>query len=672
MRCGNLVGLVDGLYQVIFDETVDAQPNAFINPGFETGSVVPWLHTAGFGTDIVLSGNTHSGNFSGNCTFGESPPQRVYQNVIAFKSYLQGRTSSFKIWINMAYRTIPVMKLYYQSNFGPSGEGTLINGNDTWQQYSLNIPGTFDNGGTTTYINIGVIAYDNNVYPVRIDDAEIIIPGGQTEFNVTGLEGDSDESYKIFTMIKSAYNTTFRMTLNGDTSALYGCQHMSASGLVPSAVREDAQPNFNLMSLNTNEIGLIEANMYSKSAYGRSLLFKKVAGISGTTVNEVSSAAAVYNEPDTEITSIRLYSDSLYGLDAGSRLIVLKKVTLSDAASTKVGSVDAPAIVEGMWQQIYEYECIVDTNSIEITGLDGDEDEIYKVIYKGRAGDYPGDVQLILNGDTASNYGMQYLKGYSTTVSADQITQSYVKLGSHSVGTIYELDPKRGCLSEALLYAKSGAERACIVLDSSEIWHHHLGNQQVFLRGQSWNNTASNITSMTIRGAGLNGLAEDSKVSLFRLVKPDAAPSDVSATVEQISNVITIGTTIIGSYVGDSSEGVPEDTLLPAGYYGAEGFGGARIDVEVTGLANLTIQAIAIDTWSNSTGGATTVTMWVNGIEVYNQPATWGTGSHNQNTYEFYEPATPWTNVTSIKYRLNASTSWRTVRVYQVLAYELL
>jgi len=383
MRCGTMVGLVDGIYQVVHDETVATTGNVIVNPDFETGSVSPWEHTSGFGTDIVISGFAHSGTWCGNISFGESPTQKCYQNIIASKSNMQGRSCTFKIWIKASPRSVPVpgpaLKLFIQSNFGNNQTGAYINGNDTWQLYQMTFTANFDNGGTTTYIYIGLQADAQNVFPVRIDDAELIAAAGESKLQVTGLSGDTDNHYKVFARVINQNTSDIKLRFNDDDSSNYGCQEMKlTTAPAVTGARVETDSALLMSDGNLGEASFIEADIYAHSGQERTVLAQSASGIVGSTIGSMRSIAGVYNVPGGELTSIELISSPDYGMGLGSRLLVMKKVELQKG--TDIGSMDDPALLAGVWKLVKRDVLDEVRLTYEFIDLDGDTDVIYKLI----------------------------------------------------------------------------------------------------------------------------------------------------------------------------------------------------------------------------------------------------------------------------------------------------
>jgi len=135
------------------------------------------------------------------------------------------------------------------------------------------------------------------------------------------------------------------------------------------------------------------------------------------------------------------------------------------------------------------------TNSVTVSGLDGDVDEEYKVYAYFRTDQSSAtNFRIALNNDTTyTNYGAQQLNGSNTTVAAwrGQATSYYLYAGSADTTSSYSL-----CVG--ILYAKSGFER---IFQSNLFLNGVVGGDPetigyVLSNASSWSNTHDNITSL--------------------------------------------------------------------------------------------------------------------------------------------------------------------------------
>lgn len=149
--------------------------------------------------------------------------------------------------------------------------------------------------------------------------------------------------------------------------------------------------------------------------------------------------------------------------------------------------------------------------TITIPNLNGDVDEEYELIIRivnGFSG--VSDYSLKLNGDTAYNYGRQYVTGVGTTASAGRgVVQGIVTIGH--AANLAELT-----IGHLVLDAKSGKVRTAVKKTAYEISGTTVGG--VYASGDSWNNTTSNITSLVVSSNSALGIGVGSRVILLKKV----------------------------------------------------------------------------------------------------------------------------------------------------------
>ena len=169
-------------------------------------------------------------------------------------------------------------------------------------------------------------------------------------------------------------------------------------------------------------------------------------------------------------------------------------------------------VTAGEFQKIYQTTLAAAATSVTISGLDGNTDVLYEVrarVITGAGGG--GNEQVRPNNDAVDgNYGYQTLTGTNTTVGAARSTLT---------GMIFADGNSAGDVSFAtmLLYAKSGYVRTSITQATNRIAATTVTN--IKLIGNSWNNTADNITSIVIPTAAANGLGIGTVIELWALRK---------------------------------------------------------------------------------------------------------------------------------------------------------
>lgn len=124
------------------------------------------------------------------------------------------------------------------------------------------------------------------------------------------------------------------------------------------------------------------------------------------------------------------------------------------------------------------------------SGIDGDSCEVYRIFCKFAA--ITGTMRMIINGDSAANYGWQYMRGISSASDAARATgQNYIEVGSCLAVTTGVV---KISYSEVLLYAKTGNERLALI----DYGTHMTGDfvYSIINRSGIWNNSANTITTL--------------------------------------------------------------------------------------------------------------------------------------------------------------------------------
>lgn len=177
-------------------------------------------------------------------------------------------------------------------------------------------------------------------------------------------------------------------------------------------------------------------------------------------------------------------------------------------------------------------ELAAPATSITISGLNGDVDEEYELIVR-TVNDYNGsaEIQLLLNADDGgSHYGFQWVDGTNATASALRATNSSVYLATTSTQNYLSF-------SHSKIMAKSGYVRTAITKTAQSITTTTVTSAALI--GQSWNNTADNLTSMVVRASQANGLGIGSRVILLK-----KSSSATTKTWEEIYNHTVTGSAV--------------------------------------------------------------------------------------------------------------------------------
>jgi len=146
---------------------------------------------------------------------------------------------------------------------------------------------------------------------------------------------------------------------------------------------------------------------------------------------------------------------------------------------------------------------------VNIPELTGDTDVLYKLVAYFVGGAATSEYSIIYNEDTGSNYGRQVLYAFSATVGAGRtgsLTEQVIGYNNAS-GNV--------CMSETLIYAKSGEVRPLINEQARTITGTTVTEIDLF--GWAWDNVVSDISKIALICDTASGLGVGTHIELWRL-----------------------------------------------------------------------------------------------------------------------------------------------------------
>jgi len=355
-------------------------------------------------------------------------------------------------------------------------------------------------------MDMGIIDSEvNGMWQVCHDSGEL--SSAVSSYSITGLEGDTDIEYQLIIrhISGSATGTGISVTFNSDTSANYGIQRLRGRGTTASANRNTAESNIGLTYVNgLGHVSFANCHIFAKSGKERTCITTLAMEITGTTVNFIDKSAWVWSNTADELTSMTFSTGVASGFGIGTRIILLKKVHND---GMKTGEI-TPNKIEGAWERIYSNTLTSAATTVDITGLTGDKDVVYRLIVKqiGIAGTY--STRFRINSDAGSNYGYQILQGASSTAVAARGADTRLEV-------LNTAGANRVSFFDMLLYVKSGYERTMLIERIRDINGTTIDRLQV--NGHSWSNTADEVTALNILCDTANGLGIGTSIELYKL-----------------------------------------------------------------------------------------------------------------------------------------------------------
>jgi hypothetical protein len=319
-----------------------------------------------------------------------------------------------------------------------------------------------------------------------------------TSVTISSLNGDTDEEYELIVRLTNdeadACYPTWR--INGDTGNNYGFQVLDGYNATASAARNVNAYGYLYYQegMEQNGITFAHAKIYAKSGKVRTFISKVVENIKTTTVTDLTLWGGSWNNTADNITSISINASADDTLGIGSRIILLKKA-----------STGTPA-----WQKVADTTLGSAATSYTFSSLNGNTDVIYRLTVRAIGGVNGANYNIRLNNDSGNNYGYQMLEGWNTTVTAVRNVYS-------SIQSYYDVDGTANDIQggEFLIYAKSGYVRTVLGSLFESITSTTVNAN--LLQGNSWNNTADNLTSIVVGNEETNGLGIGTYLCLEKL-----------------------------------------------------------------------------------------------------------------------------------------------------------
>lgn len=221
-------------------------------------------------------------------------------------------------------------------------------------------------------------------------------------------------------------------------------------------------------------------------------------------------------------TDIAALFNAFSGIEAGTSTLANLTITpsanstttlnVTNAAGTSIFTVDTTNSLihtynDKLWEVIYDNTLTGAATNVTISGLTGNTDTIYHIVYRIVSGSASATNYLFqLNADTTtSNYSTQTLAASSTTVAGARSTSYAGALCGTSLGAAQVVT------GETIIFAKSGTKRGTltnyIYFEGSDIC--------VANAASNWTNTADEVTSIVLNSSVASGLAAGTRIQVF-------------------------------------------------------------------------------------------------------------------------------------------------------------
>lgn len=135
-----------------------AEVNLLQNPGFEDGTITPWIGT----NWTVTSSDSHSGTYSAECTQGSTIRQFVFPVDVS-------DVLEISIWTRSVDEANFPVNLLYNESGGDWDEFLIFPSHSFWEFTDLT--SNLRSSGTL----YGILVYGHNDHVVRLDDTKIMV-----------------------------------------------------------------------------------------------------------------------------------------------------------------------------------------------------------------------------------------------------------------------------------------------------------------------------------------------------------------------------------------------------------------------------------------------------------------------------------------------------------------
>ena len=283
-----------------------------------------------------------------------------------------------------------------------------------------------------------------------------------------------------------------------------------------------------------------------------------------------------------------------------------------------------------------------------LSGLNGDVDEEYELIVRNINGADGGNLACRINGDTGSNYGTQELQGADTAASAGRgaFDRIYMHYGASNTSYVSLVNLK--------IHAKSGYVRTGLMKSTNTITGTTVG--KIELQGLSWNNTADNITSLTVFNNIANGIGVGSRIILLKKVKDTTGFKTGLLTVQGKVHGVweeIYSYTITDTVTTNFESGATADAAGPIGDAGGDEYT-LSVKVVIPSTIWCTGFSISLDANTGTPSGDITLRLETDSTG----PS--GTLAHANATGAFTPTASAWNRKNVAGFTLAAGTYWLT------------
>lgn len=152
---------------------------------------------------------------------------------------------------------------------------------------------------------------------------ETDVTSATTNLDVTGLNGDTDKSYRIIALIAngSGASATYSVAINNDTTAgNYGWQRVTGTAGAASANRNTLESGIAIGFATSATTSFSTTDILAKSGTSRHYIGHQLESVAGSTADSATAKHGVWTNTATNISSLNFKSTQTNGIGAGSHI----------------------------------------------------------------------------------------------------------------------------------------------------------------------------------------------------------------------------------------------------------------------------------------------------------------------------------------------------------------
>lgn len=321
----------------------------------------------------------------------------------------------------------------------------------------------------------------------------------------SGLDGDVDEQYMLIAHeiapVSGGANYTITMRPNGATTLQHSfiISSPSSSGVRSPANFTDIR--WRPVYFRAADI-VVDSTIWITAKTGDIRVVRSYAGAVGVSVFPggigLEMSTARWQDTAANITSLDIVASVADGLGAGSTYCLYKK--------------SAENTGRAAWELVEKKDIISATTSITFSGLDGDTDKQYMMLYRIRT---PGAAFIVFtmrpNGITANQNTIIRTLSSSGSAATSVFSSLRIAAGGTSIvkqwnGVLY-FDAQTGTTARQFV-----SETTLRLSNITMVF----GGLRLDSYGGSWDDTTTNITSFDIVCDVANGIGIGSQFSLYK------------------------------------------------------------------------------------------------------------------------------------------------------------